>query len=121
VHAVRVDMDLPRSMVSRYYRFLICLFLLVTTACSSTSSTPTNETATLSWDPNSAPDLEGYKIYLATASGRYGAPIATVPMDITNYTVTGLETGTTYFFVVTAYNSSGTESSFSNEVSKTTL
>ncbi len=26
-----------------------------------------------------------------------------------------------YFFVVTAYNSSGTESSFSNEVSKTTL
>ena len=75
----------------------------------------------LSWDANSSPDLEGYKIYLATASGGYGAPIATVPMDITNYTVTGLETGTTYFFVVTAYNSSGTESSFSNEVSKTTL
>jgi hypothetical protein len=42
-------------------------------------------------------------------------------MDITTYTVTGLETGTTYFFVVTAYNSSGTESSFSNEVSKTIL
>jgi fibronectin type 3 domain-containing protein len=108
-------------MVSHYHRFLIyCLFLLVTTACSSTSSTPISETATLSWDA-SEPDLKGYKIYLATASGEYGAPIATVPIDITNYTVTGLETGTTYFFVVTAYDSNGTESSFSNEVSKTTL
>ncbi len=75
----------------------------------------------LSWDANSAPNLEGYKVYLATASGGYGAPIATVAMDMTSYTVTGLETGTTYFFVVTAYNSSGAESSFSNEVSKTIL
>jgi hypothetical protein len=86
-------------MVSRYHRFLICLFLLVTTACASPDSAPTSETAAatretamLSWDANSAPDLEGYKIYLATASGGYGAPIATVPRNITTYTVTGLET-----------------------------
>jgi hypothetical protein len=121
-------MDLPRSIVSRYHWLLICLFLLVTTACASPDSEPTSETAAairetamLSWDVNSAPDLEGYKIYLATTSGGYGAPIATLSMNITSYTVTGLETGTTYFFVVTAYNSSGAESSFSNEVSKTTL
>jgi hypothetical protein len=35
--------------------------------------------------------------------------------------VTSLEGGTTYFFAVTAYNSDGAESSFSNEVSKTIL
>jgi hypothetical protein len=115
-------------MTSPHYLFLICLFLLVTTACASPDSAPTSETAAatretamLSWDANSAPNLEGYKVYLATASGGYGAPIATVAMDMTSYTVTGLETGTTYFFVVTAYNSSGAESSFSNEVSKTIL
>ena len=112
-------MDLPRSMTSYYYRFLICLFLLVTVACSSTGPTPTSGTATLSWDANNEPDLQGYKIYLATVSGGYGAPIAILPTDVTSYTVTGLETGTTYFFAVTAYNSSDAESSFSNEVSKT--
>ena len=117
-------MDVSKSITVYYRRLLICLFLLVAiecSGCSSTAPTPTSETATLSWDGNSEPDLQGYKIYLATSSGRYGAPIATLPMDITSYTVTGLETGTTYFFVVTAYNSAGAESSFSNEVSKTIL
>ena len=108
-------------MTSYYRWFLVCLFLLVTMACSSTGPTPTSETATLTWDANSEQDLQGYKIYLATTSGGYGAPIATLPIDVTSYTVTGLETGTTYFFAVTAYNSSGAESPFSNEVSKTTL
>jgi len=75
----------------------------------------------LSWDANSGPDLAGYKIYQATTSGTYGAPIATLTMDLTIYAVSGLQTGTTYFFVVTAYNSDGAESSFSNEVSKTML
>lgn len=114
----------PRLMTG--HRPLICLLLVVTTACSSSGSEPTGEmatlssgTATLSWDPNSESDLEGYKIYLATDPGRYGAPIAILNKDVTNYTVTGLETGTTYFFTVTAYNLNGAESPFSNEVSKT--
>ena len=40
-------------------------------------------------------------------------------MNVTDYTVTGLASGTTYFFTVTAYNTDGAESSFSNEVRKT--
>ena len=75
--------------------------------------------ATLSWDAGEGSDLVGYKIYQATAPSTYGAPIATVPMNVTSYTVTGLESGATYFFTVTAYKSNGAESSFSNEVSKT--
>ena len=121
-------MELPRSMTSYYRWLLICFFLLVITACASPDSAPTsemaaapNETATLSWDASVGPDLAGYKIYQATASGAFGAPLATVPMDLTSYTVTGLESGSTYFFAVTAYNSDGSESSFSNEVSKIIL
>jgi len=116
-------MDLPRPIVSYYRLFLICILLLVAPACSSSGPTQTSETAatskiaTLSWDAVSHPDLQGYKIYMATVTGGYGAPISTVSKDDTRYTVTGLETGVTYFFVVTAYNSSGVESSFSNEVS----
>ncbi|MDF0651551.1 MAG: hypothetical protein CV081_05130 [Nitrospira sp. LK265] len=112
-------MELPKSMASQYRWLLICLFLLGMTGCASSDSTPTGGTATLSWDASTGPDLEGYKIYQATASESYGAPIATVIMDFTSYTVTNLEAGTTYFFAVTAYNSDGAESSFSNEVSKT--
>ena len=121
-------MDFVRSIVRYYHWPLICLFQFAIIACASPDSAPTSEmatttgeTATLSWNANSEPDLQGYKIYLATTSGGYGAPITTLPMDVTSYTVTGLETGTTYFFSVTAYNSSGAESSFSNEVTKTIL
>ncbi|ALA58834.1 beta strand repeat-containing protein [Nitrospira moscoviensis] len=75
-------------------------------------------TATLSWNANGESDLGGYKIYRATASGAYGAPIATLSKTTTSYVVTGLQAGTTYFFVITAYDSAGHESVFSNEVSK---
>jgi hypothetical protein len=113
-------------MTSPYHLFQICWFLLMMTACSSAGSapiseinTPTGEAATISWETSGGPELAGHKIYQATAPGAYGAPIATVPITVTNYTVTGLEAGTTYFFVVTTYNSDGTESPFSNEVIKT--
>ena len=72
--------------------------------------------AVLSWDPNTESDLAGYKAYVGTASGVYGSSI-----DVgnqTTYTITGLGSGT-FYFVVTAYNTSGIESVHSNEVSKT--
>jgi hypothetical protein len=72
---------------------------------------------TLAWDPNSESDLAGYKIYYGTASGQYGTPI--VIGKQTEYTVTGLTPGVTYYFAVTAYSVSGLESGFSNEVFKT--
>lgn len=71
--------------------------------------------ATLSWDANSDPNVSGYKVYYGTATRSYGTPI-----DLgnqTNYSLTGLGLGT-YYFAVTAYNTSGLESVFSNEVSK---
>jgi hypothetical protein len=68
---------------------------------------------TLAWDANSEPDLAGYKVYYGTASGIYGTPIVIAAQ--TTYTITGLAPGT-YYFAVTAYNTAGLESSFSNEV-----
>jgi fibronectin type 3 domain-containing protein len=89
-----------------------------TVAVTLTVSAPTSSSATLTWTPNTDSDLAGYKVYRATASGAYGAALATVPAGILTYQATGLSANTTYFFVITAYNSAGNESPFSNEVSK---
>jgi hypothetical protein len=86
--------------------------LTVTAAGSTTGS------VTLTWNANGEQDLGGYKVYRATSSGAYGAPVATINGNVTSYLASGLPKGTTYFFVVTAFDNAGNESSYSNEVSK---
>jgi len=76
---------------------------------------PSAATATLAWNPVTDPTLDGYKIYVGTASGLYTRTITVG--NLISYTVDSLMTRTTYYFSVTAYNSAG-ESSPSNEVSK---
>lgn len=74
------------------------------------------EDATLSWNPSAGPNLAGYSVYFGTSSGSYGTSI-----DVgnqTTYTVTGLGNGT-YYFAVTAYDTFGNQSDFSNEAIKT--
>lgn len=69
---------------------------------------------TLVWDANTEPDLAGYHLYYGTSPGLY-----TVDMDVgatTTATVRNLTEGVAYYFAVTAYNTQGAESTFSNEV-----
>src|SRR5262245_20470544 len=76
---------------------------------------------TLDWNPNTEPDLAGYRVYVATASGAYGgSPVGQAPANATSFVVNGLQPGVTYFFVVTAFDTSGNESVRSAEVSVTT-
>lgn len=84
------------------------------------SPTPTaTATATLSWSPNTEPDLRGYKIYVGTGSGIYNYPGSPfVVGNVAAYTLTSLSAGQTYFFAVSAYDDSGNESALSAEVSK---
>jgi hypothetical protein len=83
-----------------------------------TLNAPATSSAMLTWNANTESDLAGYKVYRATAPGAYGAPIATLQGNVTGYVATGLQVGTTYYFVVTAYDNAGNESAYSNEVSK---
>ena len=89
---------------------------------NSESGTSINS-ATLTWDPPATSadgtpltDLAGYTIYYGTSSLNY-----TVSIDVgnvTTYKIDNLSPGT-YYFSVTAYDTAGNESDFSNEVSKT--
>ena len=70
----------------------------------------------VSWNPNTEPDLAGYRLYVGEASGQYGEPV-----DVGNVTGHVMEItpqhGATYYFALTAYDTSGNESGYSDEAS----
>ena len=114
-------------MTSTMAKIIFCMSLaLPLVSCSGGDSnepaaSPPASIATASaqfeWDPNTETDLAGYKVYKGTSSGQYGAPIATLPASSTSYEADGLQEGSTYFFVVTAYDTSGNEGPLSAELS----
>ena len=68
---------------------------------------------TLAWDANAESDVAGYKVYYGTASGKY-----THSVDVGNVTQTTLHVSKKkYCIALTAYDTYGNESGFSNEVS----
>jgi fibronectin type 3 domain-containing protein len=87
---------------------------------------PTNLTADsgvsevlLGWDNNSESDLAGYNIYRSTVSGSGYVQLNTTLLTIAEYTDTDVINGTTYYYVVTAMDTSLNESIDSEEVSAT--
>lgn len=85
---------------------------------------PTNVTATagdgqvaLSWSTVS--DAWSYNIYWSTTPGVTKATGTKIPIYYYSYTHSGLNNGTTYYYVVTSISSYGMESSESSEVSAT--
>jgi hypothetical protein len=67
----------------------------------------------LDWDDNIEADLAGYDVYRSTTGGTGYAKIATT-ID-SEYTDTDLTNGTTYYYMVTALDTSNNESGYSNE------
>ena len=73
---------------------------------------------TFAWDGNTEPDLAGYKLYQSAVSNNYsGDPVAIVLGNTNQYThQTDMTSGVPYYFVLTAFDNSDLESSYSNEV-----
>lgn len=71
----------------------------------------------LEWNPNTEPDLAGYRIHYGTASGSYTSRVDVG--NVTAYMVSGLADGIRYYFAATAYDTSANESGYSNEVNWT--
>lgn len=85
----------------------------------------TTETATLAWsapitntDGTPLTDLAGYKVHYGKSSGTYTNTVTIG--KVTSYSINNLAPGT-YYFTVTAYDTTGLESGYSNEVSKVVL
>ncbi len=77
--------------------------------------------ATLSWTQNAEPDLAGYFVYRGISPGVYGAPTdvgLTATPSAPSHTFTSFPSNGTWYFAVSAYDTSNNESAKSNEVSK---
>ena len=100
-----------KSVYSRiiFLSLVLCFFLSYSISYAAQ--------ATLTWDPPAvSTDVTGYMIHYGTTSGAYSQGI-----DVgktTSYTVSNLNDGQTYYFAATAYNHTGKQSVYSNEVSK---
>ena len=94
-----------------------------TTATSSTLSAPSGATATLGWhqvavDWTALSGASSYTVYWGTSTGISSSSTAITGITDDNYTHTGLDNGTTYYYKVAAVDSSGT-GTLSSEVSAT--
>ncbi len=96
------------------------LTLTVSNSAKAIPAAPTLQPAeaddakvTIRWSP--VTDATGYKLFVSTAAGTYGAEADTVSESVYSYVFTGLTNGQTYYFMVKAMNPGG-DSAASNEV-----
>ena len=78
---------------------------------------------TIGWDCNEEPDLEGYTVYrnFGSPGPPYNYSVDIPEDDLANplyprVTITGLQEETKYFIAVTAYDTDGNESRYSDDV-----
>jgi hypothetical protein len=81
---------------------------------ASNAPLPDSYSLTVPWDPSPSPEAVGYHLYYGAASGNYTNSI--VMGNVTTVAVSGLSSGVTYYFAMTAVGADGQESDFSNEV-----
>lgn len=91
------------------------LFVLLSIATANAAVV----TLTFEWDPNTENDLAGYRLYSSMSSGVYtkGQHIQQVGKVVTTQDTIDIEPGEIVYYVLTAFDTEGFESGFSNEVS----
>ena len=83
--------------------------------CLITGTAEAQTSVNLAWDASRSGTVMGYRLYEGTQSGHYGQMIDAG--NALSATIPNLAAGTTYYFVATVYDSNGSESLPSNEVS----
>lgn len=92
-------------------RILILTAIFLLTICT----TIFGREVTLTWDPNSEPDLSHYIVYWGTTSRNYTSNSGGIGL-VTEYSMPLPDDGKVYYFAVTAVDDAGLESDYSNEV-----
>jgi Fibronectin type III domain len=95
---------------------LLCVIGLISSYAQAGQVQLSWDAPTTNTDGSPITDLAGYKVYYSQAGGNFSSVDVG---KVTTYTLSGLQDGKTYFFVTTAYDTTGQESGFSNDVSTT--
>jgi hypothetical protein len=82
-------------------------------SCTTTTA-PVSHTVTLNWVASLTPNVT-YNVYRAGSSGGQYTKLAGTAMNTVTYTDTSVAAGQTYYYVTTAVDGSGNESTKSNE------
>jgi hypothetical protein len=82
---------------------------------SGTGVTVVNHSVQLSWS-GAVSGVTGFNTYSSTVSGGPYVKMTSTPVSAPSYTDNSVQTGRTYYYVVTAMNSSNQESGYSSEV-----
>jgi len=88
--------------------FVLVILLNASLAAAGESS------LSIAWSRNTEPDLLGYRLHFGTRPGTYTA--SRDVGNVTAFTLTGLNSDTTYYLALTALDVWGNESTYSNEV-----
>jgi hypothetical protein len=92
----------------------------VVQSLSGTGIAPPIHSVALSWKASTSPNINSYNIYRSTTSGSFSPPaIASVSAPTTTYTDNSVTDGLTYYYAITAVNSSNQESAYSAQASAT--
>jgi hypothetical protein len=99
----------------------------VSVASNATNSPATislsgsSHSVTLAWTGSTSAGVTGYYVYRGTTSGQYSKLTPTTPVSATQLTFTdrSVQSATTYYYAVTAIDSSSVESTYSNQATAT--
>jgi hypothetical protein len=109
---LRPDCDGPGRLTRLTGLPPILAAVLIIAALTASAKPQTN--VTLAWDPSPGSDIAGYRLYVGCACRTYTNVID--QGNVTSATVFNLVNGATYFLAVTAYDTDGLESGFSDEI-----
>jgi HYDIN/CFA65/VesB family protein/centrosomal CEP192-like protein/Ig-like domain-containing protein len=87
-----------------------------TVTLSGTGVTPVQHSVALNWNASTS-TVSGYNVYRSTVSGSGYVKVNSTLVTGLTYTDSNVQSATTYYYVATAVDSTGSESVFSNEAS----
>ena len=87
-----------------------------TIALSGTGVAPVTHSVSLAWSPSTS-SVAGYNVYRSSVSGGPYTKLTETPAAGTTFADSAVQSGQTYYYVVTAVSATNVESAYSNETS----